>query len=103
MGLRLSQSLQGGEWVARECVLTTSFPFVVEARCPPWVATLVTAADGRLTTLDHFNLLRQRGALPPHAPPAEFARLMRSLVAGGFLEIREQPFRHGIRPVPEAS
>jgi hypothetical protein len=78
-----------------ECLLTTSFPFVVEAKCPPWVATLVTRADGKLTTSEHFDLLRHSGALPQHAPPAEFARLMRSLVAGGFLEVREHPFRHG--------
>ena len=103
MGMRLSQVLQGGEWIVNECLLTTSFPFVVEAKCPPWVATLATAADGKRTTLDLFDLLRQSGALPPHAPPAEFARLMRSLVAGGFLEVREHPLRHWTRQGPEAS
>ena len=102
--MRLSHVQRDGEWLVDECRLTTSFPFVVEAVCPPWVGTLLARADGGPTTLDHLDFLKRGGALPPDAPEAEFARLVRSLVAGGFLEVPEHPLPAArVSPVPEAS
>jgi hypothetical protein len=102
--MRLSHVQQGGAWVVDECRLTTSFPFVVEAVCPHWVGTLLARADGARTTLDHLDFLKQGGDLPPDAAKAEFARLVRSLIAGGFLEVPEHPLPAArLSPVPEAS
>jgi SAM-dependent methyltransferase len=102
--MRLLHGMRGGGWVVEECVLTTSVPFALEAKCPPWVATLMTRADGERTTLDHLDFLKRSGVVPRDAPKAEFAKLVRSLVAGGFLEVPEHPLPTvHLSPVPAAS
>jgi SAM-dependent methyltransferase len=102
--MRLLHVMRDGGWVVDECLLTTSFPFVVEAKCPPWVATLMAGADGGRTTLDHLDFLKQGGALPQDAPKGDFARLVRSFIAGGFLEVREHPLPAArLSPVPAAT
>lgn len=85
--LRLGHSMQAGTWVADECTLTTTWPFAVEAKCPPWTATLVARCDGRRTSRDHLEFLKAGGAVPPDAPESEFVKLVRALIAGGFLEV----------------
>lgn len=89
--LRLGQVLNGGQWVADECVLATDTPFPVEARCPPWIGTLVEHADGRRTTREHLQMLKGRGALPAEAVEEDFVRLVRALLTGGFLQVAEFP------------
>lgn len=91
MRYRLGHTMQGGAWVVDECILSTTSPFVVEARCPPWTATLITGCDGRRSSRDHLNFLRETGAVPYDAPESEFVKLIRGLVAGGFLEVAEFP------------
>jgi SAM-dependent methyltransferase len=86
---RLTYGMQGGAWVADECILSTASPFVIDAKCPPWTATLVTRCDGRRSTRHHLNFLKETGAVPQDAPESEFVKLIRALVAGGFLEIAE--------------
>lgn len=86
---RLAHALQGGAWVADECILSIASPFAIEAKCPPWTATLITRCDGRRTSRDHLNFLKETGAVPSAAPESEFVKLIRALVAGGFLEVAE--------------
>jgi hypothetical protein len=89
--LQLTHGREGGEWVADGCTLTTVWPFAVEARCPPWTATLLSRCDGHRTTRDHLRFLQESGALPAEASAVEFGKLVRALVQGGFLELADFP------------
>jgi SAM-dependent methyltransferase len=97
---RLAHSMQGGAWVADECVLATTAPFALEARCPPWTATLITRCDGRRTTRDHLHFLKESGAVPSDAPESEFVKLIRGLIAGGFMEVADFPRPEGTSDSP---
>jgi methylase of polypeptide subunit release factors len=87
--LGLGHVMQAGTWVPDECSLATSVPFAVEAKCPPWTATLIARCDGRRTTREHLQFLKENGAVPADAPESEFVKLVRALIAGGFLEVPE--------------
>lgn len=89
--LHLAHAMQSGAWVADECTLATTSPFGVEARCPTWTASLIARCDGRVTTRDHLRFLKESGAVPADAPEQEFAKLVRALISGGFLELAEFP------------
>jgi methylase of polypeptide subunit release factors len=88
--MRVEQQFQNGRWVTQDCVLSTVTPFVVEAKCPPWMSTLIARCDGRLTTREHLNLLKISGAVPAQGKESEFAEMIRSLIDGGFLRM-DQP------------
>ena len=92
--------MQGGTWVADECALTTASPFAVEARCPPWTGTLVARCNGERTTRDHLQFLKEIGAVPPDALESEFVKLVRALIAGGFLELADFPLPE-VAPAPD--
>ncbi len=85
--LRLAHSMQNGAWVPDECQLATAWPFAVEAKCPPWTAALLAHCDGRSTSREQLDFLKARGDLPEDAPALEFVKLIRALIAGGFLEV----------------
>jgi hypothetical protein len=87
--LGLGHVMQAGTWVPDECSLATSVPFAVEAKCPPWAAALITRCDGRRTTREHLQFLKENGAVPADAPESEFVKFVRALIAGGFLEVPE--------------
>ena len=89
--LRLSHGMGPGEWVAEECVLSTRVPFIAEAKCPVWAAGLVAQCDGLLTVREQLQRLKQAGSVPDDAPEAEFARMVRTLLAGGFLHLPDRP------------
>lgn len=87
--MRLSHAPGDGEWVVEDCVLATSWPFPVEAKCPPWTASLLNRCDGRRMVRDHLVWLKGEGLVQADAPEGEFAVLIRSLLAGALLEIPE--------------
>jgi len=89
--LQLTHALQSGTWVADECTLAIGSPFAVEARCPTWTAGLVERCDGRLTSRDHLQILKDSGVVPADAPEREFVKLIRALISGGFLELTDFP------------
>lgn len=89
--LQVSHVLENGAWVAEECRLATESPFALEAKCPPWIATVLGDADGRRTTREHFEKLKQLGLVSADAVEEEFAKLVRALIAGGFLQLAEFP------------
>lgn len=89
--LRLAHTMNHGAWVADGCVLASETPFAVEASGPAWIATLVARCDGQRTTRDHLLFLKESGAVPPDAPESEFVKLVRALIAGGFLEVADFP------------
>jgi hypothetical protein len=89
--LLLAHAMQSGTWMADGCTLTTEWPFAVEARCPVWTASLTARCDGRRSSRNHLQLLKESGAVPSDASEQEFAKLIRALISGGFLELAEFP------------
>ncbi len=87
--MRLSHAPSEGGWVVESCVLTTVWPFTVEAKCPPWTASFLNRCDGRRTIREHLESLKGEGLVPADGPEAQFATLVRSLFAAGFLEVPE--------------
>ena len=87
--VRSAYTVNSGTWAADECTLVTAWPFAVEARCPPWIAGLVTRCDGQRTVRDHLRILKESGDVPADASEAEFVKLARALIAGGFLEVSD--------------
>jgi hypothetical protein len=81
--------MDAGGWTPNECLLTTATPFGLEAKCPLWTPTLLARCDGQRTCREHLEFLKETGAVPPDAPETEFVKLIRSLIAGGFLELAE--------------
>jgi hypothetical protein len=51
--------------------------------------SFLSHCDGVRTVRDHLEWLKGEGLLPPEAPEAEFAALVRSMLAGAFLEVLE--------------
>ncbi|HEY8258943.1 MAG TPA: class I SAM-dependent methyltransferase [Gemmatimonadales bacterium] len=89
--MHLSHAPANGEWVVESCVLTTPWPFQVEAKCPPWTASFLNRCDGQRALREHFDWLRSEGLLAADTPEADFAALARTLVGGGFLEVPAFP------------
>jgi hypothetical protein len=93
--MRLSHVPGHGEWMVEDCVLATAWPFPVEARCPPWTASFLTRCDGHRTVEEHLAWLKSEGLVPPETPGRDLAALVRSLLAGGLLEVAEFPLPGG--------
>jgi hypothetical protein len=87
--MRVDHSFKNNRWVTQDCVLSTVTPFVVEAKCPPWMATVIARCDGKLTTREHLDFLKSSGSVPPQAQEMEFAEMIRSLIDGGFLRMAD--------------
>ncbi len=55
--MRLSHAPAQGEWVVEDCVLTTTWPFPVEAKCPPcWPAASSRFRSSRSPSADGVGL-----------------------------------------------
>ncbi|MEO7986132.1 MAG: methyltransferase [Gemmatimonadales bacterium] len=87
--MQLSHAPAEGGWVVGECVLAIPWPFQVEAKCPPWTASFLNRCDGGRSVREHLAWLKAEGLVPRDAPEREFAALVRTLLAGAFLEIPE--------------
>jgi hypothetical protein len=87
--MRVDHSFKNNRWVTQDCVLSTVTPFVVEAKCPPWMATVIARCDGKLTTREHLDFLKSSGSVPPQAQEMEFAEMIRSLIDGGFWRVAD--------------
>jgi SAM-dependent methyltransferase len=85
--MRLGHAYADGSWTVEDCQLTTSAPFALEARCPPWTAVLLEKCDGTASIRELHQRLHASGVLPASLGPAEFAKLVRSLISGGFLSL----------------
>ncbi len=83
--MRLGHAYSGGSWTVEDCQLTTGAPFALEARCPPWTAILLEKCNGTASVRELHQRLHASGVLPASLGPAEFAKLVRSLISGGFL------------------
>jgi methylase of polypeptide subunit release factors len=83
---------RSGEWQSASTQLATFAPFMMEADdCPAWFATLLTWCDGRTPAREHLRRLRDAGVIPPSSPDLQFARLIRQLADGAFVELPDYP------------
>ena len=96
--IQLGHTMQSGSWVPEDCTLSTASPFAVEARCPSWTGSLLSRCDGARSCREHLQWLQESGAVPADAQLSEFVKLIRALIAGGFLEV--DAFR--LPPVPHS-
>jgi methylase of polypeptide subunit release factors len=85
--VRIGYRFEAGARVPEDCSLTTEAPFALEARCPPWAAELMAQCDGTMTVVELRERLRDSGTTPRSLGLAEFAKLVRSLLSGGFLRL----------------
>lgn len=85
--LRVSHRIRDGELFPANFMLLTDYPFRVDCEVQPWVAFLLARCDGTATTLQIFDDCKQNTLIHPDSSFAEFASLLRTLVAGGFLEV----------------
>jgi methylase of polypeptide subunit release factors len=85
--LRVIHRMVDGELTPAAYALQTEYPFSMESSIPPWIAVLVARCDGTATGHDHYAYLREQGAFPEHVTEPEFARLLGTLVSGGFIQV----------------
>jgi hypothetical protein len=85
--LRVSHHIRGRELLPDNFTLLTDYPFRADCVVQPWVALLLARCDGSATALQTFDYCRQNGLIHPESSFAEFASLLRTLVAGSFLEV----------------
>lgn len=86
---RIAHAVQDGRFVPEEFHFEGQTPFRSAARCPAWMARTICACDGVKTGNAHFAVLKDSGAIPAEATPAQFARMIAALITNGILEVRE--------------
>lgn len=79
------------EWQPALFTLGTPSPFVFEAECPAWAGALIGMADGTLSVREHFERLKEMGAIVEDAPEDEFLEFVRTLMSAGLIQIAELP------------
>ena len=79
-----------GRFVPAQMVLEIDRAFDCTLPCQPWLVQVVSECDGVKTWREHFVTARDRGLTNPEDPPDAFANGLRSLVAGGILELAGQ-------------
>lgn len=72
-------------------VASTDYPFNTDCVLEPWAAMLLSACGGNSTVRQLFEIAGGNGVLPPNATFTEFAEYVRTLIAGGFLVVKEYP------------
>jgi len=85
--LQVSHQVKEGELRPENFTLLTDYPFRVDCKVQPWVAFLLARCDGSATALQIFDYCRQNTLIHSESSFAEFANLLRTLVAGGFLVV----------------
>lgn len=85
--LRVVHQIREGEWTPEAYDVEADHPFRMEMRAEAWTAHLLRCADGSLTSAELLEKMKAGGALHPEAPPVEFARMLATLISGGFLQI----------------
>jgi SAM-dependent methyltransferase len=74
-------------WAPESFLFELEHPFDMEFHADAWAAYLLASCDGTRTGADVLAKLKNDGVLAADTPPLEFARMLGTLVSGGFLEI----------------
>ena len=85
--LTVSHRFRGGTLTPAGFGLKTERPFDMECKIQPWTAQLIAKCDGAMTGRDLYEFCRERELIIEEVTVEEFAGLLGSLVAGGFVEI----------------
>ena len=85
----VEHQLVDGQLTPVSYALEINTPFRVRCESAPWMGMLVARADGTLTLREHLSELKNRNLLSPESSEQEFARSVKTLIAGGFFEIED--------------
>lgn len=97
--LQAVHHIEHGEFTPVSLALETDYPFSMECKVQPWMPVMVARCDGNSTVEELFDACRQDGLIHAETPVAEFVRLVRTFIAGGFLQVDEFPLpRNGSHP-----
>ncbi len=88
----VSHRLENDQWSPTAYRLEIHQPFEVECEAAPWMANLIAICDGKTTAREHLKVFQRHGVLPASLGAAEFAKAIKGLMAGGFIEVE------GFRP-----
>jgi hypothetical protein len=83
--LRVVNRLQDGDWAAAEYLLQTDYPFSMDCQTQPWMAYVLSKADGTKTGRELWKQLVAEEIVYPDTPLDQFATGLTVLVSGGFL------------------
>lgn len=89
--LQAVHRIESGEFTPVSLALETDYPFSMECKVQPWMPVMVARCDGNSTVEELFEACRQDGLIHAETPMAEFVRLVRTFIAGGFLKVNEFP------------
>lgn len=85
----IEQSATDDGWILEQCQFSTDRPFPITLAPTDSGPDLLDHFGGRHTVRELARRLRSSGRIPATATDELFAEMVRSLLAGGFLEIRE--------------
>lgn len=95
--MRLTHVPGESGWEVSDCLLSTTWPFAMEVKCPAWTASFLNRCDGRRTVRDHLAWLKAENLVAADVPEDGFVALVHGLLAGGFLETPDFPLPRGAR------
>jgi SAM-dependent methyltransferase len=85
--LRVVNRLQDGDWAAGGYLLQSDYPFSMDYQTQPWMAYLLSKADGKKTGRELWKQLIAEEIVYPGTPLDQFAAALTVLVSGGFLRL----------------
>jgi Methyltransferase small domain len=84
---QVTQAIGDSGWAIRSCRYSTQTPFSVTLDPAPAVIGFMEMCDGGSTVGSIVDRLKREGRIEADAPPVGFAGIVRSLAAGGFLDL----------------
>jgi hypothetical protein len=85
--LVVTHRFQDGSLTPASFGLKTDYPFRMECKLLPWTAHLLANCDGTNTGQQLLEYCRKGEMIREEVSAEDFAGLLRSLAAGGFIEI----------------
>ena len=78
--------LEEGEIAPKNFTLSIEAPFATDCKVQPWMVMLLPKCDGKTSVAELFEAAKQNEWIVPETPAEEFARLLATLISGGFLQ-----------------
>ena len=79
--------LKEGDLAPDQFALHTEDPFAMDFKIDPWEAFLIPMCDGQATVRQLWEKCKAQNFIHAETPAQEFARLIGTLISGGYLEI----------------
>ena len=87
LDVHITHRMRDGALAPQEFGMEIAYPFESECKCEGWIVTMVAMCNGRRTGTEIYQAMRDHGALDDTAEPAGFARVLRAMVASGFVVV----------------